>query len=129
MRSLGSTSSRANPSGRAAAGLAVENARKMSPEPLPATLPVRANPRAARLARRERVLLVDVEPVRVVQVAFVGLGDDGQQPRRLLAAGAGVVLDDRVADGADAGGVGQHDRPLQEARLLDPGGAGHLAIA
>ena len=35
-----------------APGLAVENARKMSPEPLPDVLPVRARPSVARRARR-----------------------------------------------------------------------------
>ena len=36
----------------AAPGLAVEKATKMSPEPLPAMLPLRARPRAARRASR-----------------------------------------------------------------------------
>ena len=36
---------------------------------------------------------------------------------------------DRVAHHADAVGVGDHHRPFEEARLLDPGRAGHLAVA
>ena len=38
-------------------------------------------------------------------------------------------LDQRVADDADAVGVGDADGGVQEADLLDPGQAGHLAVA
>ena len=52
MRSLGSMVSAGTPSLSPACGLAVEKARKRSPDPLPATAPVRARPSAARRARR-----------------------------------------------------------------------------
>ena len=52
MRSLGSMVSGVMPSGLAALALAVENAMKMSPEPLLAMEPLRARPREARRATR-----------------------------------------------------------------------------
>src|SRR5262249_28447407 len=81
------------------------------------------------IERLEDVLLLDVEAERVVEVAVVGFGDDRQRPVLLALDVLGQPLDGAVADGADAGGVGQHDRAFEEAGLLDPGGAGHLAVA
>jgi hypothetical protein len=37
--------------------------------------------------------------------------------------------DDRVAHHADAVGVGDHDRTVEKAGVVDPGGAGHFAVA
>ena len=52
MRSLGSMASGTVPFASPTRGFAVEKATNRSPDPLPATLPVRARPRAARRASR-----------------------------------------------------------------------------
>ena len=52
IRSFGSMVKLAIPEGLAASGFAVENAMKISPEPLPAVLPMRANPMVALRANR-----------------------------------------------------------------------------
>ena len=87
MWSLGKACRQAGPpTGRAAPGLALEKARKISPEPLPDMPPVRAMPRrpapgdALELVRQER-----------------RIGGDDQDERALLdvgvlAAGKGCVL-------------------------------------
>ena len=76
-----------------------------------------------RVERGEDVLRPDVQAVDVVQPAVVGLGDDRQAPGRLVGrvAARDVVGDQRVADDADAVGVGDRDRRRQQPRLLDPG--------
>ena len=38
-------------------------------------------------------------------------------------------LNDRVADDADAVGVGDHHRAFEEAGFFDPSGASHFAVA
>ena len=74
----------------------------------------------------------DVKTVDVVEVAVPGLGDHRQRPP--VAGGVRLALtntpgDRRLVDRTDAVGVGDHDRALELAGLLDPGGAGHLAVA
>ena len=82
------------------------------------------------LKRGDHSLLGDVVAVDVVEVAVPGLGGDRQQPYlgelRVIpvhpADDAGVRDPDRV-------GVGDRDRALEGAGLLDPGDAGHFAVA
>jgi hypothetical protein len=90
--------------------------------------------RAARgsVERRIHVCGLDVKAVDVVEMAVPGLGDDRQRPPvagRVGGALAHAPGDHGVAHHADAVRVGQEHRPLQLPRLLDPGGAGHLAVA
>jgi hypothetical protein len=40
-----------------------------------------------------------------------------------------VISDQRIAHHADAMGVGDRDRRIDRAQFLDPGDAGHLAVA
>ena len=78
------------------------------------------------------VLGLDVEAVDVVEMAVPGLGHDRQRPpvaRGIGPAGMQAFGDHRIADHANAVRVGQHDRPLELARFVDPGRAGHLAVA
>ena len=88
---------------------------------------------AARpIQRLERMGLRDVESVDVVQEPVPRLGDDGKAEVAGIAfasAALHVPLDDRVAHDADAVRVGDENRGAQEARFLDPGRAGHLAVA
>ena len=82
------------------------------------------------LKRGDHGLLGDVVTVDVVKVAVPGLGGDRQQPHlgelRVIpvhpADDAGVRDPDRV-------GVGDRYRALEGAGLLDPGDAGHFAVA
>ncbi len=73
---------------------------------------------------------LDVRAVDVVEVAVPGLGDDGEQPAlgEVAVAGDGPV-DDAAVHGADGVGVGQPDGQGERAGLVQPGGAGHLAVA
>ena len=82
--------------------------------------------------RVESVLVLHVEAVHVVEVAVVGLGHDRQAPPipgSVRRAVGDAPFDHGVAHDADAVGVGQHDRAFEKAALLDPGHAGHLAVA
>ena len=82
------------------------------------------------LKRGDHGLLGDVVTVDVVEVAVPGLGGDRQQPHlgelRVIpvhpADDAGVGDPDRVR-------VGDRYRALEGAGLLDPGDAGHFAVA
>ena len=82
------------------------------------------------LKRGDHGLFGDVVTVDVVEVAVPGLGGDRQQPHlgelRVIpvhpADDAGVRDPDRVR-------VGDRDRALEGAGLLDPGDAGHFAVA
>ncbi len=78
------------------------------------------------------MLRLDVKAVDVVQPAIPGLRHHRQRPRVSLGIGAAVSEappDHGIAHHAHAVGVGDHHRPLEIAGLLDPGGAGHLAVA
>src|SRR6185437_15831685 len=76
------------------------------------------------------VLLVHVMTVDVVQVAVPGLRGDGKQPH-IGELGVSLVHpgDDPGVRDTDGVGVGDGDRALHGARLLDPGNAGHLPVA
>src|SRR5580700_2717105 len=69
-----------------------------------------------------------MESVDIVQETIVGLGDHRERPGTKLAE-LGSPLDECVANNAYAVGVGDHHGSVEEAGLLDPGGAGHFAIA
>jgi hypothetical protein len=80
----------------------------------------------------EGVFGVNVESVDVVEPAVPGFGDDGQRPPVAFHIGRAVFNlpgDDGVADDADAVRVGDHDGAVEEAGIVDPGGAGHFAVA
>ena len=80
--------------------------------------------------RRPRVGGGDVEAVDVVEGAVPGLGHDRERPG-LDAVGQLLDLegDECVADHAHAVGVGDRHGGVQQADLLEPGQAGHLAVA
>ena len=63
------------------------------------------------------------------KAAVVGFGDDRQPPRLQRVLLRDLPLDDRVAHDADAVRVGDRDRTFEQPALLDPGRAGHLAVA
>ena len=83
-------------------------------------------PRAVE--RRERVLLRHVKAVDVVERAIPRLGDDRERPVEFESL-AHEPFDHGIADDADAVRVGDHHGPGKKARLLEPGGTGHLAVA
>ena len=69
----------------------------------------------------EGVLGLDVESIDVVQIAVPGFGDDGQGPPVAFHVGLAALHfpgDDRIAHHADAVGVGDHDRAVEECRTL-----------
>ncbi len=78
------------------------------------------------------MLGLDVKAVDVVQPPVPGFCDHGQRPPVVVRARTAVrhpPLYDGIAHDADAVRIGDHHGPVEKARLLDPGGAGHLAIA
>src|SRR5258708_31955832 len=80
----------------------------------------------------ESVFGLDVKAVDVVEPAIPCFRDDGQRPP--ITGGIGLAvrdtpLNDSVANDADAVRVGDHYRTFEEARLFDPGRAGHFTIA
>src|SRR5208283_5155193 len=78
------------------------------------------------------VFRVNVESVDVVEPAVPGFGDDGQRPPVALHIGRAMFhfpCDDGVADDTNAVRVGDHDRAIQEAGIVDPGGTSHFAVA
>jgi hypothetical protein len=74
------------------------------------------------------VLGLHVKSVDVVEPTIVRLGDHRQSPR-LEARATHLPLKNRVAHDTDAVRVGDGDRTLQDAALLEPRGAGHLPVA
>jgi hypothetical protein len=79
-----------------------------------------------------RVFGVDVESVDVVEIAVPGFGDDRERPPvafHVRRAGLDLPGDDGIANDADAVGVGDHDGSVEESGVVNPGGAGHLAVA
>ena len=81
------------------------------------------------LDRRDDMFRLHVKSVDVVQRAVPRLGDDRQRPRLEESQMLGGPLDRRVAHDADAMRIGDEYRTLEKARFLDPGRAGHLAVA
>ena len=79
--------------------------------------------------RGEHMLRLHVEAIDVVQTAVVGLGDDRQPPRLQHVLLGNLPPDDGVPHDADAVGIGHRHRPFQQPALLDPGRAGHFAVA
>ena len=80
----------------------------------------------------KRVLGLHVESVDVVQVAIISLRHDRQRPpvtRIVRPTLLHPPLDYRIAHHSYTVGVGDHHRPFEEARLLDPGRSGHLTVA
>jgi hypothetical protein len=75
------------------------------------------------------VLLPDVHAVDVVEIAVPGLGHDREAAVEHLADPGAAPLDDRVPHHTHAVGVGDDDRVEQQAVVVDPGRAGHLAVA
>ena len=122
---------------RVAAGLGGEHARRGADAALEAVadhpgaaadVALGDGPAARAVERREHVLGLHVEAVDVVEQAVVGLGHDRQAPG-LQARPRHLPLEDRVAHDADAVRVGDRDRALEEAALLEPRRPGHLAVA
>src|SRR5579864_135515 len=73
-----------------------------------------------------------VKSVDVVEVAVPGFGNDGERPPVAFHVGSAVLHlpgNDGVANDSYAMGIGNHDWAIEESRIVDPGCAGHLAIA
>ena len=108
------------------------NSLQIIPVP-PPTLPSGTGPPRAESRAAKGVLGLHVEAVHVVQVAVPGLGHHGERPPAEGGRPGAALLelpgDDGVAHHAHAVGVGDHDGGREEARLLEPGGAGHFAVA
>src|SRR6185295_20185929 len=86
--------------------------------------------RARRVKRRLDVLGPDVSAVDVVQVAVPSFRADGKEPLPgELRVDALDPADDAGVAGADRVRIRQHDRQIERTCLIDPGGAGHLAVA
>ena len=83
-----------------------------------------------RVERRLDMFGSDVAAVDVVEIAVPGLCADWQQP---LPGEPWIVpvdpADDAGVAGADRVRIRQHDRKIERSGLVDPGGAGHLAVA
>ena len=96
----------------------------------PPVLPSATGPVFAESSAAKTSCLLHVKAVDVVEPAVPGFGDHRQRPLVLVHS---VIAerpgDDGVAHHADAVGVGDARRALEKAGFLDPGGAGHLAIA
>ena len=89
--------------------------------PVPApTEPSSTVPSFADSDRGEDLVAPYVTAPNVVQVAVVRLGDDRVDRTDLLVAGKlEHPLDQRVGDAGDVQGVGQQDRRLDLAKLVD----------
>ena len=75
---------------------------------------------------------MNVKSVDVVEPAVPGFGDNRQRPPVAFHIRRAVFYfpgDDGVADDADAVRVGDHHGSVEEAGIVDPGGAGHFAVA
>ena len=73
-----------------------------------------------------------METVDVVQMTIPGFRHHRQRPpitRGIGTAGVHTLRDHRIADDADTVRIGQHDRAFKLAGFVDPGSAGHFAIA
>ncbi len=77
----------------------------------------------------DRVLRRHVKAVDVVQVPVVGLGDHRVRVVLVEEALGNLPPDDRVPHDADAVRVRDEDRSFEEPGLVEPVGAGHLAVA
>ena len=75
------------------------------------------------------MLRLDMEAVDVVQTSVIGFGDDRQQPRLLHLAMPHGPHNGCVSHGADAVRVSDEDRAFEETAFVNPGRAGHLAVA
>ena len=82
---------------------------------------------AGGVQRGEHVLAADVEAGDVVQESVPGLGDHRQRPGAKTEVRLGPG-DRRLVDRADAVGVRDEHRPLQDPPVADPGGSGHLSV-
>ena len=89
--------------------------------------PLLDRPSAGGIERGEHVLAADVEPGDVVQEPVPGLGDHRERPGAKTEVRLGPG-DRRLVDRADAVGVRDEHRPLQDPPVADPGRAGHLAV-
>ena len=107
------------------------NSWQIMPVP-PPTLPSATGPARAESSAAIDVLRPDMKTVDVVEVAVLCLGHDRQRPpvaTRIRLALAHAPGDDGVTYDTDAVRVREHDGSLQSAAFVDPGRAGHLAIA
>jgi hypothetical protein len=93
-----------------------------------AHVPLAHRPARGRVERGDGVLRPHVEAVDVVQRPVVRLRDH-RQPPRLEPGAAHLPPEHRVPHDAHAVRVRDRDRPLEDARLLQPGRPGHLAVA
>ncbi len=107
------------------------NSWQIMPVP-PPTLPSATGPVRALGERALDVLGPHVKAVDVVEVAVPGLGHDGQRPpvaARVRGACPHAPGDGGIAHDTDAVRVREQHRSLELAGFLEPGRAGHLAVA
>ncbi len=98
----------------------------------PPTLPSSTGPRVGDVKGVPSVFWLNVESVDVVKIAIPGFGDDRERPPVAFHVGGAVFDlpgDDSVANDAHAVRVGDHDRAVEESGVVDPGRAGHFAVA
>ena len=93
-----------------------------------ADVPLGYRPPVRILERLKRMLGLHVKALHVVQSAVGGLGHD-RIPKRARRIALDHPVDHGVPDSADAERVGDHDRGFEDPDLLDPVGAGHVAVA
>jgi hypothetical protein len=75
---------------------------------------------------------MNMESVDVVKPAVPGFGDDWKRPEISFHIGTAMMNlpgDDGVTNYADAVRVGDHNRAIEEPRIVDPGCPGHFAVA
>ncbi len=94
----------------------------------PADVALGHRPARRAIERLEDVLVLHVKAVDVVEGAVVGLRDHRQAPG-LHPRPRDLPLQDRVAHHAHAVRVRDRDRAFQDAALLEPRRARHLAVA
>ncbi len=96
-----------------------------------ADVALRNRARTSAIERGECVLWLNVKAVDVVEPPVPGLRDDWQRPPvfRVEFEALQRPADHGITHDADAVRIGDHDRSVQQAGFLDPGGAGHFAVA
>ena len=80
------------------------------------------------------MLAFDVEAVDVVERSVIRLGDYRETPpdvwsKCIVDAVIPHPLENRITHHTHAVRVGNHHRPLEKTRFLDPGGTGHLTVS
>jgi hypothetical protein len=87
---------------------------------------------AGGIERMKSVFGLHMESVNVIEPSVPGFSNHRQRPEVALHIGCALLhfpRDHRVSHHPHAVSVSDHYRPVEQARIFHPGGAGHLAIA